>query len=101
MPQLDDICNQIRTVFNQKTALRDEALSKARELTRHSSLAIRAIHREDEAEANKELEAQLNSKAHYISLGGENIMKTSNEGIQSLYNLTLVLPGTKLTDPVF
>lgn len=57
MPQLDDICNQIRTVFNQKTALRDDALSKARELTRHSSLAIRAIHREDEPEANHELKA--------------------------------------------
>lgn len=57
MAQLDDICNQIRTVFNQKTALRDEALSKARELTRHSSLAIRAIHREDQQEADRELQS--------------------------------------------
>lgn len=57
MPQLDDICNQIRTVFDKKTALRDAALSKARELTRHASLAIRAIHREDETEANNELKA--------------------------------------------
>lgn len=57
MPNLDDICNQIRQVFDQKTALRDQALSKARELTRHASLAIRAVHREDHAEADLELDA--------------------------------------------
>ena len=44
--QLDLICDQIRRGFDQKTALRDEALKQARELTRHASLAIRAIHRE-------------------------------------------------------
>jgi len=49
------------------------------------------------------LEEQLNSPAHFISLGGENIMKASNEGLQSIYNLTLVLPEdkTKLKDPIF
>jgi len=52
-------------------------------------------------EANQELEAQLNSKAHYISLGGTNIMGVSNEGAQALYSLTKILPGTKLVDPVF
>lgn len=52
-------------------------------------------------EANAELEKQLKSKAHYISLGGTNIMTASNEGLQALYNLTLVLPDTKLTDPTF
>ncbi len=56
MPDLDDICNQIRQVFDQKTALRDQALSKARELTRHASLSIRAVHREDHAEADLELD---------------------------------------------
>lgn len=43
----------------------------------------------------------MNSKAHYITLGGVNGRTSSNEAIQSLYNLTLVLPGTKLTDPEF
>ena len=52
-------------------------------------------------EANIELEKQLNSKAHYINLGGNNIMGVTNEGAQALYNLTLILPDTKLTDPVF
>lgn len=53
--QLDLICDQIRRGFDQKTALRDEALKQARELTRHASLAIRAIHREDHAEAQAEI----------------------------------------------
>jgi len=54
--QLDLICDQIRRGFDQKTALRDEALKQARELTRHASLAIRAIHREDHAEAQSEID---------------------------------------------
>lgn len=52
-------------------------------------------------EANEELDKFMNSKAHYISLGANNIRTSSNEAIQALYNLTLVLPGTKLTDPIF
>lgn len=53
-------------------------------------------------EANQELEKQLNSKIHYIALGGSNIMTVTNEGMQALYNLTLVLPDDKkrLTEKV-
>lgn len=57
MDHLDPICDQIREDFNRKTARRDVALGQARELARHASLAIRAIHREDHAEAETELEA--------------------------------------------
>ena len=57
MDHLDPICDQIREDFNRKTARRDVAQGQARELTRHASLAIRAIHREDHAEAETELEA--------------------------------------------
>ena len=46
-------------------------------------------------EANAELDKTINSKKHYLSLGGENIMYTTKECIQSLYNLTLVLPEDK------
>ena len=53
--QLDLVCEQIRREFDQKTALRDAALKQARELTRHASLAIRAIHRAEHAEAQLEL----------------------------------------------
>lgn len=52
-------------------------------------------------EANQELENFMNSKSHFVSLGARNVRTSSNEAIQALYNLTLVLPGTKLTDPVF
>lgn len=52
-------------------------------------------------EANAELMKQMNSKIHYINLGGENMMGITNEGIQSLYSLTKTLPNNKLTDPVF
>lgn len=52
-------------------------------------------------EANAELEKQLNSKIHYIGLGGETVMEISKEGVQSLYCLTLSLPDARLTDPIF
>ena len=54
-------------------------------------------------ESNQELLEAVDMKKHYISLGGENDMKPSIEGLQSLYNLTLVLPDDmkKITDPVF
>lgn len=54
-------------------------------------------------EANNELRKLVDSKRHYISLGAENEMTTTKEGIQALYNLTLVLPDDlpKLTNPVF
>ncbi|MEA4811029.1 MAG: haloacid dehalogenase [Anaerolineaceae bacterium] len=55
MEELSKICDQIRADFERKTRKRDEALARARELTRHSSLAIRAIHREDNSEADAEL----------------------------------------------
>ena len=54
-------------------------------------------------EANDELRKQLNSKRHYISLGGQNIMETTNEGMMALYALTMNLEkDSKLfTDPEF
>ena len=52
-------------------------------------------------EANKELQKHMDSTAHFISLGGVNVRTSSNEAIQAIYNMTLVLPETKCTDPVF
>ena len=52
-------------------------------------------------EANKELENYMNSNAQFITMAGVNGRIASMEAIQAMYNLTLVLPGTKLTDPVF
>lgn len=54
-------------------------------------------------EANNELKNQLNSKRHYISFGGVNIAKTTNEGMETMYNLTMNLKEDekKFIDPVF
>lgn len=54
-------------------------------------------------EANEELKQQINSKKHYVSLSGVNIMETTKEGIASLYGLTMILPEdeNKLTQPKF
>ena len=52
-------------------------------------------------EANAELAEQLNSKKHYIGLDGKNIRVGSNEAIQCLYSLTLILPDSKHEKPVF
>ena len=46
-------------------------------------------------EANQELYDSVNMKKHFISLDGSNLMITKKECIQSLYNLTLVLPDSK------
>lgn len=43
-------------------------------------------------EANEELYKAVNSKKHYISLGAQNAMQTTKEGIEALYGLTMILP---------
>ncbi len=54
-------------------------------------------------EANEELKKQINSKSHYIGLGAENVMGSSNEGKQALFDLTIVLPDdvSRMSNPEF
>jgi translin len=47
MHKLEKIAEHIRQNFEVRNAARDEALKKARQLTRACSLAIRAVHRND------------------------------------------------------
>lgn len=47
MHKLESIANKIREKFDVRTAMRDQALTQARALTRACSLAIRAVHRDD------------------------------------------------------
>jgi len=47
MHKLEKIAEQIRQKFDIRTAMRDQALTQARQLTRACSLAIRAVHRDD------------------------------------------------------
>jgi translin len=48
MHKLSTIAERIRQNFDVRTSKRDEALKQARQLTRACSLAIRAVHRDDQ-----------------------------------------------------
>lgn len=52
-------------------------------------------------EANEELQKYMNSNAQYITLSGKNGRFVEKEAIQALYNLTLILPDTKLDEVEF
>ena len=52
-------------------------------------------------EAKEELKKFKDSNGQFITLNGINGRKADKEAIQAMYNLTLVLPDTKLTDPEF
>lgn len=56
MHKLESIANQIREKFDVRTAMRDQALTQARALTRSCSLAIRAVHRDDKDGMDLQLE---------------------------------------------
>ncbi len=47
MHKLESIADEIRQKFDIRTAMRDQALTQARSLTRACSLSIRAVHRDD------------------------------------------------------
>ncbi|MCL4258084.1 MAG: haloacid dehalogenase [Anaerolineales bacterium] len=57
MERLEQIADGIRADFDAQTAARDAALGQARQLTRHCSQAIRAIHRDEHDTAAAELKA--------------------------------------------
>lgn len=52
-------------------------------------------------EANQELKQHINSNGQFIAMDGINSRGAQNEAIQAMYDLTLVLPNTKITDPIF
>lgn len=54
-------------------------------------------------ESNEELERVMNANFNYIDAGAKGIRKASNEAIQAMYNLSLVLPDDKdkITKPKF
>jgi len=56
MHKLESITEKIRQEFDTRTASRDGALAQARQLTRACSLAIRAVHRDDTASMQEQLD---------------------------------------------
>jgi len=60
MLEFNDLIEQAKKVFDQRTAVRDQALVQARQLTRLSAHTIRAIHRDEVEEAeNMLMEARV------------------------------------------
>ena len=57
MNQLPELADRIREQFEALNSARDKALLQTRTLTRHCAHAIRAVHREERENAEKELEA--------------------------------------------
>ena len=55
MQKLEDIADRIRLDFDVRNSMRDQALRQARQLTRACSLAIRAVHRDDEEAMREQL----------------------------------------------
>lgn len=55
MPKLESIADRIRQGFEARSAARDQALARARQLTRACALAIRAVHRDEADTMNKHL----------------------------------------------
>ena len=56
MHKLEQIADEIRQSFDLRTKMRDEALALTRQLTRACSLAIRAVHRDDNDGMHEHLE---------------------------------------------
>lgn len=68
MDQLDEIAERIHTAFEAHTKARDAALGHARTLTRHCAHTIRAVHREERANAETELAAAAQLADHLRAL---------------------------------
>ena len=60
MDNLEAITERIRASFDARTKARDQALAQARQLTRHASHAIRAIHRSETDLAHEHLDEARN-----------------------------------------
>ncbi|HEX9013430.1 MAG TPA: haloacid dehalogenase [Anaerolineaceae bacterium] len=56
MEKLETITENIRQAFDARTQARDQALAQARMLTRHAANTIRAIHRDEQPQAQEHLE---------------------------------------------
>ncbi len=56
MQHIEEIVDRIRSYFDARTSARDQALAHARILTRYCAHAIRAMHRDERAQAQENLQ---------------------------------------------
>lgn len=67
MDRLDEIGDRVRQQLEDKNAARDRALQHSRTLIRHCATAIRAVHRDDRAQAEAELDRAQALRDHLRS----------------------------------
>jgi translin len=67
MDRLDEIGDRVRQQLEEKNAARDRALQHSRTLIRHCATAIRAVHRDDRAQAEAELHQARDLRDHLRS----------------------------------
>ncbi len=67
MDRLDEIGDRVRQQLEDKNAARDRALQHSRTLIRHCATAIRAVHRDDRAQAEAELDQARALRDHLRS----------------------------------
>jgi len=110
---LESIADQIRQIFSAKDAAREKALPLCREIIRHSSQAIRAIHRQEFDRAREELELAHNllddakqAVIAYVELSNASFIRDSQkEYAEGCVTLALVTgkqppsPGELDVDP--
>ncbi|MBI3158478.1 MAG: haloacid dehalogenase [Chloroflexi bacterium] len=107
MDKLDQIADRIHTAFEAHTQARDAALAHARTLTRHCAHAIRAVHREERANAETELAQAAQLAAHLRAVQVEYpaiyyagyTQDALKEYAEANIVLSLILDGGRLPNP--
>lgn len=103
---LESIADQIRQTFSAKDAAREKALPLCREVIRHCSQAIRALHRQEFDHAEKRLQSARNllnqakqAVAAYSELSNTNFIRDAQKEFAE-GSITLVLvTGKPPPDP--
>ena len=103
---LDSIADQIRLSFSAKDMAREKALPLCREVIRHSSQAIRAVHRQEFDQAKQLLQSARNlldqgeqAVSAYSELGNTGFIRDAQkEFAEGSITLALVI-GNRLPEP--
>ncbi len=107
IPNLDAIAGRIRSELTVKNAARDKALGESRELIRHCSLAIRAIHRAEYSTAEPLLaaawnlvQALQNDLAPHPDLYSAGYVQDALKEYAEARSVLALVQGQPLPDPV-
>jgi translin len=103
---LGPIAGQIRSDFSAKDAAREKALPLCRDAIRHCSQAIRAVHRQEFAQAGKLLRSARNllteagqAVTDYADLGSAGFIRDAQKELAEGNIVLALVTGEKLPDP--